>query len=63
MFDDKKTFTFTLMTDAGHYLDTQKVRATDQESALRLLRAGGFLDDDEGVGIRVYQGELNQDKD
>lgn len=63
MFDDKETFTFTLMTESGRYLDTQNVRATDQESAMKLLRAGGFLDDDEGVGIRVYQGDLKQEQD
>lgn len=63
MFDDKETFIFTLMTESGQYLDTQRVRASDQESAMRILRAGGFLDDEEGVGIRVYQGELETGKD
>lgn len=50
--DGKTTFTYGIADENDRLIDTQNVRAEDAEQALRLLRAGGFLEGDNGEAYR-----------
>lgn len=51
--DGKATFVYGLADGSNRIVDTQNIRAEDPESAMRLLRAGGFLEDDNGEALHA----------
>lgn len=51
--DGKSTFVYGIADERDRLIETQNVRAEDADQALRLLRAGGFLEGDNGEAYRA----------